>query len=292
MDNHSPCGAILLVAVLLILPGADLPAQTSEGTLEKIARTGQFVMGYRADSSPLSFENANGQPAGYSVDFCRRVAARIKTHFAEKNIETKFVRLSADERISAVEEGRIDIECGATTITLSRQEQVDFSLPIFVTGGSLLSLTSSGIEGIADLAGKKVGVLQGTTTVEELRRHLAVNEVDAEVVLVGNRSEGMRRLDQSEIQALAADQIVLIGQVIASRNPEKYSVASDIFSYEPYGLVVRRNDADFRLMVNRTISQLYRTGQHADIFLRWIGRYGIEVPPIVAMMYQLSALPE
>lgn len=290
--THRPFAATLLIAALLTFPGADLRAQASESTLEKIERTGEFVMGYRADTSPLSFESADGKPSGYSVDFCRRIAAAVKSHFHGKNIETKFVRVTPDERMSAVVDGKIDIECGATTITLSRLEQVDFSLPTFVTGGSVMSLASAGIEDVSDLSGRKVGVLKGTTTVEQLRGFLAENSVDAEIVMVDNRGEGMRRLEEGDIHALAADQIVLIGQVIEAPDPGRYSIASEIFSYEPYGLVVRRNDADFRLLVNRAISQLYRSGQHVDIFFKWIGRMGIEVPPIVAAMWQLNALPE
>ncbi|MCP4302603.1 MAG: amino acid ABC transporter substrate-binding protein [Gammaproteobacteria bacterium] len=290
--TQRPCTAILLLAALLILPSSNLLALESEGTLEKIARTGEFLIGYRTDSSPLSYENADGQPSGYSVDLCRRVAAGVKAFFGEKDIETKFVRITSDERISAVVNGKIDIECGSTTITLSRQEKVDFSLPTFVTGGSALSLASSGIQSMSDLSGKKVGVAKDTTTVEQLQNHLQQNLIDAEIVIVDDRNEGMKRLNRGDIDALASDQIVLIGQVIEALNPKRYSLVSEVFSYEPYGFVVRRNDADFRLVVNKAIAQLYRSGQHAEIFYKWIGRIGITVPPILAAMYQLNALPE
>ena len=286
------CATILPIAVLLALPGFDLAAQETEGTLEKIERTGEFLVGYRTDSSPLSYENATGEPSGYSVDICRRIAAGINAHFDKKDIETKFVRVTSDDRLSAVVDGDIDIECGSTTITLTRQEQVDFSLPTFVTGGSILSMAASGIQTMSDLSGKRVGVAKDTTTVEKLRSHLKENLIDAEVIIVADRSEGMERLDHGGIDALASDQIVLIGQIIEAINPQRYSLVSEIFSYEPYGLVVRRNDADFRLLVNRAISQLYRSGEEADIFYRWIGRIGIDVPPILAAMYQLNALPE
>ncbi len=290
--KHRPYAGRLLIATLLTLASSNLVAQETEGTLEKIARTGEFVIGYRADSSPLSYENAEGQPSGYSVDLCRRVAAGIKAHFGEQEIETKFLRIAPDERISAVVDGKIDIECGSTTITLSRQEQVDFSLPTFVTGGSVLSLASSGIQSMADLSGKKVGVAKDTTTLDQLRNHLEQNLIDAEVVVVANRNEGIRQLNRGDIDALASDQIVLIGQIIEAINPKRYALVSEIFSYEPYGFAVRRNDADFRLVVNTALSQLYRSGQHAAIFQKWIGRIGIQVPPILAAMYQLNALPE
>ncbi len=290
--KHRLCASVLPLAALLALPGLSLFAQESGGTLAKIARTGEFVIGYRTDSSPLSYENAAGEPAGYSVDICRRIAASINAHFDKQDIQTKFVRITSDERLSAVVDGKVDIECGSTTITLSRQERVDFSLPTFVTGGSVLSLAASGIQTMSDLAGKKVGVAKDTTTADELRIYLKDNLIDAEVVIVADRHEGMERLNRGGIDALASDQIVLIGQVIEAVNPRRYSLMNEIFSYEPYGFVVRRNDADFRLEVNRAISQLYRSGEEADIFFRWIGRIGIDVPPIMAAMYQLNALPE
>jgi len=290
--KHRPCAAILPLIALLALPGLNLVAQEAEGTLDKIARTGEFLIGYRTDSSPLSYENAEGDPSGYSVDLCRRIAASVNAHFGDKDIETKFVRITSDERLSAVVDGKIDIECGSTTITLSRQEQVDFSLPTFVTGGSVLSLTASGIQTMSDLAGKRVGVENGTTTVEELRKYFKENLIDAEVVVVDDRMAGIDRLNHGGIDAFASDQIVLIGQVIEAINPQRYSLVNEIFSFEPYGFVVRRNDADFRLLVNRAIAQLYRSGEEADIFYRWIGRIGIGVPPIMAAMYQLNGLPE
>ena len=252
MTHSSPTLALLLVLSLLA-PGSNLLAQNPEGTLDKIARTGEFLIGYRADSSPLSYENSKGEPSGYSVDLCRRIAAGIKAHFGDKDIETKFVRISSEERISAVVSGKIDIECGSTTITLSRQERVDFSLPTFVTGATVLSLASSGIQSMSDLSGKKIGVVKDTTTHAKLESHLKEDLIDAEVVILADRTQGMTYLNRGGIDALASDQIVLIGQIIEALNPKQYSLMNDIFSYEPYGFVVRRNDADFRLVVNRAL---------------------------------------
>ena len=290
--KHSSYAAILLFAAILISPSSDLLAQDLEGTLAKISRTGEFLIGYRTDASPLSYENAEGQPSGYSVDLCRRIATAIKAHLGKGNIEAKFVRVTSDERISAVVTGKIDIECGSTTVTLSRQEQVDFTLPTFVTGGSVLSLAKNGIQDMSDLSGKKVGVVRDTTTVEQLRNYLQQNLIDAELVIVGDRKEGMHQLDRGDIKAFASDQIVLIGQVIEALDPKQYSLVNETFSYEPYGFVVRRNDAEFRLVANKAIAQLYRSGQHIEIFHKWIGRFGIRPPPILVTMYQLNTIPE
>ncbi|MDJ0700775.1 MAG: amino acid ABC transporter substrate-binding protein [Woeseiaceae bacterium] len=284
--------AVFLSFILLALASPAALAHDAESTLDKIERTGEFVIGFRADASPLSYVNADGQPSGYSVDLCGRIAAAVNAHFGDQEIETIYRRIDADDRIAAVVEGRIDIECGSTTITLSRQEQVDFTLPTFVTGGSVLSLTKTGIQSMADLAGKKVGVAKGTTTVEEVKLLLEQNAIDAELVIVDNRDIGMQMLNRGGIDALASDQIVLIGQIIEAVDPKRYSLVSEVFSYEPYGLVLRRNDADFRLLVNRALSRLYASGEHADIFYKWIGRIGITLPPILGAMYQLSTIPE
>ncbi len=290
--KHNSCAAIVSLAVILILPSSDLLARESEGTLEKIARTGEFVIGYRTDASPLSYENADGQPSGYSVDLCRRIAAGVKTHLGKVDIEVKFVRVTSDERISAIVSGKIDIECGSTTVTMSRQEHVDFTLLTFVTGGSVLSLADNSIKGMSDLSGKKIGVVKNTTTIEQLRDYLQQNLIDAEVVTVADRREGMNQLNLGNVDAFASDQIVLIGQIIEAVFPKRYSLMDETFSYEPYGLVVRRNDADFRLVANKAITQLYRSGQHIQIFNKWIGRIGIRPPPILVAMYQLNTLPE
>jgi len=291
MKNNS-CVATLLFAAALIFPSSNAMAEGSEGTLQKIARTGEFVIGYRTDASPLSYENADGQPSGYSVDLCRRIAAGVKAHLGKDDIETKFVPVKSSERLSAVVNGTIDIECGSTTVTLSRQEEVDFTLPTFVTGGSVLSLAKSGIQDMSDLSGKKVGVVESTSTVEPLRNYLQQNLIDAEVVIVDDRKEGMDRLDRGSIDAFASDQIVLIGQVIEARNPKQYSLVTETFSYEPYALVVRRNDAEFRLVANRSLVQVYRSGQHIQIYNKWIGRIGIRPPAILVAMFQLNTLPD
>ena len=283
---------LVVTTLAVILPVLACTDAAAEGTLEKIAKTGEFVIGYRTDSLPLSFQNSQGQPAGYSVDLCRRIGAGVQRHFAVKDIEVRFVPVSSEERISAVVDGTIDIECGSTTITLSRQEQVDFSLPTFVTGGSVVSLKGSGIKSTSDLEGKRIAVAKGTTTERQLRAHLAENAVDAEIVIVGDRTEGWARLNQGNVDAMASDQIVLIGLIMNSQDPTRYWLDNQIFSYEPYAFVVRRDDADFRLVVNRALADVYRSGDQADIYYNWIGKAGIEVPPVIGVMYQLGALPE
>jgi glutamate/aspartate transport system substrate-binding protein len=282
----------IIVSTLLMMPFLETSAHEAEGTLDKISRSGEFVIGYRSDASPLSYENADGQPSGYSVDLCKRIAAAVKAHLGNTEIETKFVAIPSSERLSAVTSGKIDIECGSTTMTMSRQEEVDFTLTTFVTGGSVLSLAESGIQSMSDLSGKKVGVVKDTTTNGQLETYLETNLIDAEIITVTDRTEGMNRLNKGSVDAFASDQIVLIGQVIESLYPKQYALMNETFSFEPYSLIVRRDDADFRLVANKAITQLFRSGQHIQIYNKWIGRIGIRPSPILGAMYQLNTIPE
>ena len=146
----------VILFLMMLLPGASLMAQ---GTLERIAKRDEFRIGYRTDARPLSFEQ-NGEAAGYSVDICRRVATSVKEHLKKPDLKVSFVRLTSDNRLDAVAKGDVDIECGATTITLGRQERVDFSLMTFVTGGTVLSMADERVGMMADLSGKRVAVIR------------------------------------------------------------------------------------------------------------------------------------
>jgi len=162
----------------------------------------------------------------------------------------------------------------------------------FVTGGGLLTLANSGIDSLGNLSGKSVAVVAGTTSQTALQKYLQKNLIDAKVVVVPDRGEGMKQLQARTVDALASDQVVLIGEILTAGDPRAYSLGRDLFSFEPYGLVVRRNDADFRLVANRAIAQLYRSGQIEDLFNRWFGQVGLQPTPVLRAMYLLEALPE
>ena len=284
---HPPVKALLALFALCVVPGIAVG-----GTLDQIKKSGEIRVGYRPDAPPLSFNDNSGQATGYSVELCKRIAAAVKDHLKLKDLKTTLVPLTSEDRIDAIINNRADIECGATTITLSRAEKVDFTLMTFVTGGGLLTLANSGVDSLASLAGKSVAVVTGTTSEAALRKYLQKNLIDAKVVAVADRSEGMKQLQAKKVDAFASDQVVLIGQILTASDPRAYSLGRDLFSFEPYGLVVRRNDADFRLVANRAIAQLYRTGQIEELFNRWFGEVGVEPTPVLKAMYMLEALPE
>jgi ABC-type amino acid transport substrate-binding protein len=279
-------------ALLVLLVLCDVPGIVLGGTLDQIKKTGEIRLGYRTDAPPLAFKDSSGQPAGYSVELCQRIAAAVKDHLKLKELKTTLVPLTSEDRIDAIVNNRADIECGATTITLSRAEKVDFTLMTFVTGGGFLTLANSGIESLANLTGKSVAVVTGTTSQTALQTYLQKNLIDAKVVTVPDRSEGMKQLQARKVDAFASDQVVLIGEILTASDPRAYGLGADLFSFEPYGLVVRRNDADFRLVANRALAQLYRSGQIEDLFNRWFGQAGVQPTPVLRAMYLLQGLPE
>jgi ABC-type amino acid transport substrate-binding protein len=267
---------------------------SAQGTLERIAERGEFRIGYLTDSRPLSFDD-NGQAAGYSVDICRRVATAVREHLELPDMRVVYVPITLANRFDALIGGDIDIECGSSTITLGRQEQVDFTLMTFVTGGTLLSLADSRVGTMSALDDESVAVIRDTTTEAALRSHLADERIDARIVLVDNAEEGMARLLDGRVAAFASDQIVLLGDALHAMESDaelSFSFADELFSYEPYALMVRRNDADFRLVANRAIAQLFRSGEYSSLYETWIGTNGIAPPALLIAMYQLHSLRE
>jgi ABC-type amino acid transport substrate-binding protein len=168
---------------------------------------------------------------------------------------------------------------------------VDFSLMTFVDGGSLLTLQSSNLRGLGDLAGKRIGVAPGTTTEKALAEFLRTEFVTVQTVPVKDHAEGLAALEAGKVDAYASDRPILVGLAITTGNPKRFGIADFVFSYEPYGFMLRRNDAAFRLTVNRALAELYRSGQVGPIFERWFGAFGKPSAALQAM-YRLNGLPE
>jgi ABC-type amino acid transport substrate-binding protein len=190
-----------------------------------------------------------------------------------------------------VASGKVDIECGTSTASLSRQERVDFSLMTFVDGGGLLTKSDFKLGALADLADKRIAVIPGTTTEAALGKFLKEEFVSVKYVPVKNHVEGLAAIEKGSAEAFASDRGILVGLAVTSKDPKLYALPNIFFSYEPYGFMVRRNDADFRLLVNRALAGLYRSGGIAPIYDRWFGSFGTPSPAIKAM-YFLNALPE
>jgi glutamate/aspartate transport system substrate-binding protein len=265
--------------------------QPVHGTLEKIKSTNTITMGYRETSLPFSYVGDEKKPVGYTVDLCTRVAADIQQQLSLNDLRVKWTPVTPENRMAMVANGTIDLECGSTTNTLSRQEQVDFSQMIFVDGGSLLVSIASNIKSLSDIAGKRVAVIPGTTTENVLAEALEKANIEVDLVRVREHSDGIAALENGSADAYASDRVILIGLALASKDLTKLALAEQYLSYEPYGLMLRRGDADFRLAVNRVLSRLYRSGQIYPIYERWFGAVD-RASPLLQTMYRLNGLPE
>jgi len=282
---------VALTIVLAWLVPASALAQDLQGTLKKIKDSGTIVIGYREQSLPFSFRGDDGKPTGYSIDLCQRIVTGIQQQLKLPKLDVKWVAVTVDSRITSVVNGTIDLECGSTTSSLSRQEQVDFSNMTFVDGGSLLVKTTSNFATFQDLGGKKIGIIPGTTTEAAMRTVLQKTSVTAEIVPVTDHLAGLAALESGSIDAYASDRVILIGLAATAKNAGQFAIAEQYLSYEPYGFMMRRGDAPFRLAVNRVLSSLYRSGEIVQIYGRWFGKLG-PPPKILIAMYALYALPE
>lgn len=279
----------LLCALVGLLLAVGVQAQGTD-TLKKIRDSKSISLGFRTDSPPFSFAGSDGQPAGYSVDLCKRVVASVERQLNVGSLAVKWVPVTSANRFDQVTSGAIDLECGNTTVTLNRQERVDFSNLTFVDGGAVLVLAESKLTRLADLAGKTVAVKPGTTTEKSLKDMLKDKLIDAKVVLVKDEAEAFAALNEKRIDGYAADRVALVGNVVKAHGETKYGIIQENFSFEPYALMMRR-DASFRLAVNRALAQTYRSGAIVDIVNRWLTPLG-KPGPLLEMMFILNTTPE
>lgn len=282
-----------LLVVALAVAGAlfSTSAAALSATLDRIKETGAITLGYREGAAPFSFKDRAGRVRGYSVELCTRVAQSIQKELALEDLKIEWQAVDAATRFDAVASGRVDVVCGTTTMSLSRLRVVDFSVPIFVDGGSVMVRAQSRVARLVDLKGKRIAVIAGTTTESQLRRALSARDAPAELVLVKDGAEGMAQLTEGKVDGYAGDRVVLAELRIRAQFPQSFTIIGRDFSYEPYALVVRRDDPDFRLAVNRALVGLYRSGDIDPIFQRWLGALGTPGPLLHAMFY-LNTLPE
>ncbi len=280
----------VLACVLICACSAPLFAAEPQGVLKKIKAAKTIALGYSESAVPFSFTGNDNRPQGYSVDLCKRIAEGIQQRLGLPELNIKWVKVDVSTRIPAVVKGQVDIECGSTTHTLTRQEKVDFSNMIFVDGGSYISKARAKIATLKDLAGKKISVIPGTTTEQVLKTALEQAEIKAEIIPVRTHAEGYSALREDRIDAYASDRIILIGLALSGIDAASYRLSDEMFSYEPYALMMRR-DFDFRLAVNRELARLYRSGDILNLYARWYGPLG-EPSTLLKAMYFLNALPE
>lgn len=274
----------ICAALYIVIAGhaqADVLARLSQGEPLRI--------GFREDAAPFSYRNDMGNPVGFSIELCGVVVRDLKQELNLPDLLVEFIAVGAEDRFTAIQDGTIDLLCGATTATLSRRELVDFSILTFIDGASVL-YRKDGPADFESLSGQKVGVRGATTTEAALRKALTDSSVDAEVVSVSDHSDGLKMLEQGDLAAYFADQGILLFLLLNSGAQDRLWLSGRFFTREPYALALPRGDNDFRLFVDRSLSRLYRDGPIGQLFTK---SFGMAKPSqLVEALYLISALPE
>ena len=284
---------MLRTAVLIIatLAAAAAGAQALDGRLKKIADSKSISVAYRADATPFAFVDDKNQPVGFSIDLCKRVVNSIERQINVQGLQIKWVPVTVQTRFDAVASGQADMECGSSTVTLARMKQVDFSSYIFVETTSLLVTTTSGLRSMSDMAGKKIGVIGGTTNERAINMQLKRRQLNTSVVAFKSREEVMAALEDGKVDAFASDRLLLLGAGSKAKNPRGLLLLPDELSFEPYAIALPRGDASMRLAVNTGLAQIYSTGEIADIFGTWFASLG-KPPAIFEAIYLMGSIPE
>ena len=286
--------SISLIAALCLAPALAL-AQTGnaplDGRLKKIQETKTISVAYRTDALPFSFEDNEKKPAGYMIDLCRSVIAAIERQTGIVPLQVKWVPVTVQTRFAVVSGGQADMECGATTVTLGRMKEVGFSSLTFVDGTGLLVRSSTAGNSLMDLANKKIGVITGTSNERALAEAMKAKMINAQVVPVKSRDEGLAQLEAGTIDAFAGDRVLLVGLAGKARDPKSLALLGDALSYEPYAIVLPRGDWAMRHAVDAALAQIYKSSALPEIYNRWFGALG-RPSPILEVMYGLGRLPD
>jgi polar amino acid transport system substrate-binding protein len=252
-----------LAGLTAALALAALPALGQ--TLDRIIETGEIRLGVRSDAAPMSFLGEDGTATGYSVEICNEITDILSESLELETLTPVYVSVDAGNRFDAIAEGRIDLLCGAASVTLARREIVDFSLPVYVDG-TAVAIPKGADPNLSALAGKKAGVREGTTTEKILTDSFAAANIDAEIVRFVSYGDGFKALEDSEVDAFFADQSILYNLFFTSSAKDRINVSENTLTIEKQALALLRGDNDFRLEVDRAISALFQSGRIAEIF--------------------------
>jgi ABC-type amino acid transport substrate-binding protein len=281
---------ITLASALLLAAGA-VHSQSLDGRLKKIAAAKTITIAYRTDATPFSFTDETKQVGGFSIDLCKRVVNSIERQLNVQSLQVQWLPVTAQTRFDAVAKGQADMECGSSTVTLSRLKQVDFSSYIFVESTGLLIKGASGLRSLSDMSGRKIAVIASTTNERAINVQLNRRQLNATVIPYKTRDEAFAALEDGNVDAFASDKLLLIGAAGKAKDQKSLMLLPDDLSFEPYGIVLPRGDAAFRLAVNTGLSQIYGSGEIVEIFGRWFRQFG-EPGPVIKAMYILGAIPE
>jgi len=289
--------AVVLFATLLMVP--DAPAQELTGTLKKIKDGKTATLGYRASSIPFSYLNNLHQPIGYSIDLCNEVVREISSEFQGVEIGVSYKLVRAETRIPAVRSGEIDLECGSTTANFERKKQVAFSPIFFVAGTKLLVPRSSSIGSYRDLRDKTVVVTAGTTNEAAVRAISDKQNLGIKILVGKDHDESFVMLKDGKADAFATDDVLLYGLVATNKSGDQFHVVGEFLSYDPYGLMYRKDDPDFAAVVDRTFSRLAQSRELVQLYNKWFQQrlptgesLNLPMSPQLEEIFRVEGVPE
>ena len=266
-----------LALAALALTAAPLAAQELTGTLKKIKDTGSITVGHRDASIPFSYYDDKQQPVGFAMDVCARIVDAVKSELKLPKIDVKYQLVTSANRIPLMANGTIDLECGSTTNNADRQKQVGFTNTHFLTASRYVSKKSSNIKKIDDLKGKTVVSTSGTTNIKQLNDVNNEKKLGINVIPANGHAEAFLMVETDRAVAFVMDDILLASLVASSKTPDAYVISSDAFSLpEPYGIMVRRDDPDFKKVADAATAKLYKSPEIAKLYTKW---FESPIPP-------------
>jgi len=261
-----------------------------DGRLKAIAASKTIRIAHRTDAVPFSFIDSNKTVAGYTVDLCKAAVTALARQLNIPALTIAWVPVTTHDRFSAIADGKADLECGASTVTLTRMKQVDFSNYIFVESTGIAVGAKASIDKLADLAGKRIAVIGGTSNERVMVAKNREMKLGATLVSVTDRDEAVAALEDGRVDAFASDKLLLYGAQF--KNPQALRALSDDLSVEPYAIVLPRGDWELRLAVNAALAELYRSGEAEKIFGQWFGTLGLRPGSLLKAVYMLGAVAE
>ncbi|NKN38504.1 amino acid ABC transporter substrate-binding protein [Agrobacterium sp. a22-2] len=270
-----------LTLTLCILPCLLLPvaarAETTESTLAKIARTGTIALGYREAEPPFSYKTPDGQIIGFSMDLCHRVVEGIKAHLKLDTLKTEYVAATSATRFVLVKSGKIDVECAATTNNAERRKIVGFSYPHFATATQFVTRRADNIQTIDDLAGRSVAAASGTVNIDQLNTINREKQLNIGVMPTKTNNEAFELVASGRASAFVWDGILLAAMIAQSPDPSKFALSDELLSkLEPYGLLLRHGDDEFKTVVNATLESIFTSPEIDTLYAKW---FTAPIPP-------------
>lgn len=258
--------------------------------LKAITSTKVIKVAYRSDARPFSFLNDKKEPVGFTIDICKAVVKSIEQQFKLDQLKIEWVPATVQTRFSAVASGKADMECGSSTVTLGRMKEVDFSNFVFVESTGLIVAKASNIHSFSDMTGKKIAVVSGTTNEQAIITQVKLQKVAATIVSVKSGEEAVALLESGNADAFASDKLLLVGAHV--QHPEALIMLPDDLSIEPYAISLPRGDWAFRLAVNTGLAQLFRSGEIIGIFKSWFDQIGLQLGPVLRVVYGIGSLSD